>query len=347
MAIYKLKDICDLKKGKGKFYKRHLNQNSDIIAYHYGQLYKTDLLTEWKTTVNQEFSRDDNYVNVDEIMIIDVSESFDEIGHVIYNNFEKGLIGNHIIHLYNFRNTLPKWLFYYLKNNQILFKNLSYGDKVASLKIADIRHLNIKNIPSLKKQQEIIDIIKPIEEQIIVISKIINNMENLFNLNITDNNISMFCDKYNSGYAYKKNEKDNQGKYNIFTIKNISGSKNFDRTNIKHKNLLEIGNVITGLSGTIGTATQCITHNLVSNQRTLSLSTPYPVQVSLAIEKQSEMLKRKSTGAVQKNITKNDILELKFEPMFEKEYDDIIINLKIQKNKLLDIKSNIIKKFIK
>ena len=97
--------------------------------------------------------------------MIDVSESFDEIGHVVYNDFDKGLIGNHIIHIYDFKNVNSKWLFYYILKNQLSFRSISYGDKVASLKISDISQINI-NLPPLYEQKKIIEIIKPLEDMI-------------------------------------------------------------------------------------------------------------------------------------------------------------------------------------
>ncbi len=332
MAIYKLNEICSLKKGKGKFYKRHLNTDRDIIGYHYGNLYKHSIIDNWDTYVSNEFYREDNIVNVGELMLIDVSESFDEIGYIVYNNFEPGLIGNHIIHLYDFKNVNSKWLYYYLIKNQKLFRQYSYGDKVASLKISDIENLKIYNMPSEDIQNAIIDIIAPIESAISLLEKIIKTKKSMFHLKETGESLNDYARDTNTGYSYSKNDYVGTGKFKVFTIKNISGSTTFERTNIIRNNVLHCGDTITGMSGTIGTATVITDESQVSNQRTFAFSSDFPVQTALSIELQAQKLVNLSTGAVQRNITKDNILNLSFSPFFSKQYDDsIILELKIKK----------------
>ncbi len=180
MEIYKLGEVCSMKKGKGKFYKRHLTQNSQLnVAFHYGLLYKNNIINDWNIHVSKIFFRKDNIAKINDILLVDVSESFNEIGHVVINEYKNGLIGNHIIHLYNFKGVNPKWLYYYLKNNQLKFKQFAYGDKVASLKISDIKHLQINELPSIEEQQSIIDIIEPIEHLLL---KLENSNKHLFKL---------------------------------------------------------------------------------------------------------------------------------------------------------------------
>ena len=81
-------------------------------------------------------------------------------------------------------------------------------------------------------------------------------------------------------------------------------------TDYVFKNLLKIGNVITGLSGSLGTATVINENNWVSNQRTLSFETNYSLQIQETIIENSDEIKSLATGSVQKNITAEDILNL-------------------------------------
>lgn len=217
LAIYELKDLCSIKKGKGKFYKRHLNVDGVINGFHYGQLYKYDVMSSWKIKVSEDFSQVNNYCFPEDILLIDVSESFDEIGHVVYNQYEKGLIGNHIIHLHGFKNCNSKWLYYYLKSNQKLFRQLSYGDKVASLKISDLEHLLVQNMPTLEQQKEIIEIIKPIENMILRLERIKNEVNVIISsLKIEKTNISLGLETISTGKR-NANHEVKDGKYNFYT----------------------------------------------------------------------------------------------------------------------------------
>ncbi|MFV0288572.1 MAG: restriction endonuclease subunit S [Mycoplasmatales bacterium] len=59
-----------------------------------------------------------------------------------------------------------EFLYYWLENNKkMIKKNLTSGSTFPSINSSDIKTIKL-NLPSLKQQQEIIDIIKPIEEAI-------------------------------------------------------------------------------------------------------------------------------------------------------------------------------------
>ena len=175
--------------------------------------------------------------------------------------------------------------------------------------------LNYKlQLPDLNIQQKIIDIIEPIIKLINYIEKTIILLKKTSKLIVTFKGV--FCkledltQNINKGFAYKKEHLNPKGMYKIFTIKNITNKNKYKCSNYFLKNLLRIGDVITGLSGSLGTATVINENNWVSNQRTLSFETNYSLLIQEAIIEKSDEIKSFATGSVQKNITAEDILNL-------------------------------------
>lgn len=342
MAIYKLGNVCSMKKGKGKFYKRHLNKNSDVLAYHYGELYKKNLLDYWETTVGEEFVRNDNFVDVNEVMIIAVSESFDEIGHVIYNNYERGLIGNDIIHLYNFVDVLPKWLFYFLQSNQISFRQLAYGDKVAHLKISDLETLEINNLPPLKDQQEIIDIIKPLELQLRTLENIKKHLYLMLdNLEIEESTDYVDFKDIQTGKRNAIHETSN-GKFNFYTCG--EKIKKCDEYSFDGKYIL--------LSGNANLYTWWYEGKFDLYQRVYALKPMSDFFTSFhSVRLGMEKLRNKSAGSVIKYIKLNDIKTIRmYDNSHEEELKDLYTSIywcDKNLNELEIIKEKLIKLLIK
>ena len=195
--------------------------------------------------------------------------------------------------------------------------------------------------------EKIIEIIKPFEEALLVIEKIINMMKKLYYVRPTKKTINDFAIKTNNGYAYSKSEKSENGLYGIYTIKNISGSKKFDRSDIVKNNMLEIGEVITGLSGTIGTAGLVDSDGYVSNQRTLAITSKYAAQISFSINMYKEKSDTISTGAVQKNITADNILSLPFEPIYDTNFEKLYLSLLIIRKNILNVRDYMIELLVK
>ena len=205
---------------------------------------------------------------------------------------------------------------------QYLFRSKSFRQKVQMYCTGytryNISQTNLNKIeiyvPNLTTQQKIIDIIEPIiklinySEKIVILLKRINKLVVSFGgfyYKINDLILNI-----NKGFAYKKNHLNPTGIYKIFTIRNIMNKSKYKCTDYVFKNLLKIGNVITGLSGSLGTATVINENNWVSNQRTLSFKTNYSLQIQEAIIENSDEIKSLATGSVQKNITAEDILNL-------------------------------------
>ena len=276
-----------------------------------------------------------------------------------------------------------KYLFYFLYKNKNIFSSKGTGIVLKHFYGPNLMNEEI-NLPNIKMQNQIIDIIEQNETLFLKYSNCIRidtlenvqtDMKNLIEIvkpfELYENkilNIIKFIEKSfffrsfeinnfikeninwkSAGYTYKYSDKNLHGVYKIFTVKNINNKFKFEKTNITKNNLINIGDVITGLSGTIGTASIVYENNWVSNQRTLVLRSNIPLNIKIAIIKQNNFLIKHATGAVQKNITIDDILNLK---MIKKTANDEYINefyikFLILKNKIKEIKKSIINLLIK
>ena len=153
---------------------------------------------------------------------------------------------------------------------------------------------------------------------------------------------------YSNGFAYKKEHIDDYGKYKIFTIKNIQNKDKFNKSNHFKNNKLNIGALITGLSGTIGSVDIIDEKNWVGNQRTLQLKTKYFLEIKSTIEINKIKLLKKAKGAAQKNISHSDILNLKvFIKKFNQEISNFYLTIKKNIQKIKKIKFLMINLLIK
>ena len=125
-----------------------------------------------------------------------------------------------------------------------------------------------------------------------------------------DKKIKDICLNISNGFPYQKKHIDVKGVYKIFTIKNIKNSKNFSRTNFICNNKILVGDVVTGLSGTIGTTKIMDCKKWVSNQRTLTINSKYFLEIKSTIEINMLKLLKIARGAAQKNISHFEILDL-------------------------------------
>ncbi|NQZ29378.1 MAG: restriction endonuclease subunit S, partial [Mycoplasmatales bacterium] len=239
----------------------------------------------------------------------------------------------------------PKYASYLFRSQ--IFRNQAkcFATGYTRFNISQKDMANIKlNIPSQTKQKEIIDIIEPIEIMINATQEINKKLYSICSYNTKEKLLENIISS-NNGFNYSKKHKSKRGLYNIFTIKNININKS-DKTNFIKNNLLYQGDVITGLSGTIGTAKVISEDNWVSNQRTLSLRTKFPLQIMKLITTSKRYLNTIATGAVQKNIKASDILNLKFS-ITNKEMEKLLSSLYIKNEKLINNLSNLKNKLLK
>ncbi|VEU59113.1 restriction endonuclease subunit S [Mesomycoplasma neurolyticum] len=297
MAIYELNKIVKFLKGK------NIKQNETLENGEFN-VYSS------KTKDNGIFGKLNTFIFDGEYILITSHGAY--AGTVIYVNEKFSTTSNCFVLKPDNSIVNTKFLFYLLKMNQLNLNAIAKGSAQGFLSNNDLSYYSVK-IPPLETQNSIIDIIEPIEQTKNLIIQIekkilkIYQQRKLSNVLIKD--ISY---KINTGFAYNKKHIEDNGKYKIFKISNIGNSLTQNQeTNFMKNNLLNIGDIITGLSGTIGTSKVITSKNWVSNQRTLSLTSDYPLNISESIKKQKTELLNIATGAAQKNITKNNILELK------------------------------------
>ncbi|VEU59263.1 restriction endonuclease subunit S [Mesomycoplasma neurolyticum] len=330
MAIYELNKIVKFLKGK------NIKQNETLENGEFN-VYSS------KTKDNGIFGKLNTFIFDGEYILITSHGAY--AGTVIYVNEKFSTTSNCFVLKPDNSIVNTKFLFYLLKMNQLNLNAIAKGSAQGFLSNNDLSYYSVK-IPPLETQNSIIDIIEPHEElflrhnhlvridtienaekDIKTLIDIIEPIEQTKNLiiqiekkilkiyqqrklsNVLIKDISY---KINTGFAYNKKHIEDNGKYKIFKISNIGNSLTQNQeTNFMKNNLLNIGDIITGLSGTIGTSKVITSKNWVSNQRTLSLTSDYPLNISESIKKQKTELLNIATGAAQKNITKNNILELK------------------------------------
>ncbi|WP_342252084.1 restriction endonuclease subunit S [Spiroplasma endosymbiont of Amphibalanus improvisus] len=360
MAIikkYKLGDIGTFKGGISTLNKERYGQGVKFLNYMdiFRNFYIDDNINLKKYNAKESEIEKYNCLWGDAFFTAS-SETPDEIAFstlylssspAIFNGFSKRFRFDHNI-------LLPKYASYLFRSNSFRHEVQKYATGYTRFNISqqDLQKVIIQ-IPDLNTQQSIIDIIEPIEKIISILEKIIskiNKKEILiqnFNSDSTNNKIKNIITKYSNGYAYKKTDIIDAGKYKIFKIRNILDKQQFELTNLEKNNLAQPGDVITGLSGTIGSADIITDNNWVNNQRTLLLRTDYSLQVKSAIEYYKNILLTNATGAAQKNITHNDIMDLNiYIDKYEKHMKNynlsyvnklkIINKLKILKNYLIN-----------
>ncbi|WP_406602376.1 restriction endonuclease subunit S [Metamycoplasma sualvi] len=266
-----------------------------------------------------------------------------------YHSIDEPLIFAGYLVRYNFNKSilLHKYLYYWTKSTIGLktIDNLSKtGTTMPKLNPPIFKKIKIK-LPNIKIQQQIINIIEPFER---LKNKINNIMEylkmitliqiNNFNLP-TDTSLKIFNNI--QGYSFKSSDFKNKGQYKIFKISNIlnNNEKNFSYTdNIVLKHLLKCGDVVTGLSGTIGTSCVIYENNMyILNQRLLAINSNIPLLIKMLIEKNKKILEQSSTGSVQKNITKNDILNIKLNSKLINKFNELISKLYILNLKISNV----------
>ena len=133
-------------------------------------------------------------------------------------------------------------------------------------------------------------------------------------------------------------------------ISNIlnNNEKNFTYTdNNVLKHLLKCGDIVTGLSGTIGTSCVIYKNNMyILNQRLLAINSNIPLLIKMLIEKNKKILEQSSTGSVQKNITKNDILNIKLNSKLINKFNELISKLYILNLKISNVINIIINNLV-
>ena len=300
-----------------------------------------------------------------------------DIGNVVILNLEKAFIDDKFFNLKTSPLLEKQYLKYWIIKNKKEISELGYGTTFNVLYIEPFsKYLNTKFVPDLQIQQEIINIIEPKEQLFLKYHNVVDisdldkfkkTWSNLINIiepfeklkntiifkikkiesimnhqinNTKENNFSLGEFDNFQGFAFKSNDFLEKGKYIVYKIANILNiNQNISYTNNpNNKVFLKEGDVVTGLSGSIGTSDVILENNkYLLNQRLISIRSNYSLLVKMIIEKNKKILESYSTGSVQMNITKNDVLNLKYDKSLNN-----YLNLKISKLYILYNKKNIL-----
>ena len=283
MAIkeYKLQEI-------GKFQ----NYETTFSKYHVS----TDNMEGHK--MPNFYPKSGNYFPKNSILMSNIRPYFNKVW---YSDREGSKSPNVLCFIVKNKNAISKYIYYLICDSK--FNNFwSKTSKGTTMPVGDKNALlNYKfKLPNLDEQQQIINIIEPFER---LKNKINNIMEylkmitliqiNNFNLP-TDTSLKIFNNI--QGYSFKSSDFKNKGQYKIFKISNIlnNNEKNFSYTdNIVLKHLLKCGDVVTGLSGTIGTSCVIYENNMyILNQRLLAINSNIPLLIKMLIEKNKKILEQ-------------------------------------------------------
>ncbi|MEX1815859.1 restriction endonuclease subunit S [Metamycoplasma hominis] len=257
---------------------------------------------------------------------------------------------------------IPKFLYYLLCT--IGLKRYSEGAAVPSLTVKTLNDIEL-NIPSLKTQQHIVNIIGSIddliEKQNLKFDKIMNTSMIIFS-SFESKHKCNFKEAFRSfnGGTFKSKFYVEESDYKLITIKNIN-DLGFDATktaflnkenaNLKYK--LSIGDILLTMTGNIGRSGIVDEENCYQNQRILKISCISQLYLLCYLNKYKNNIIQLGKGTAQLNLSLEDINNLtvfnspKEISKFSK-YDaifDELLNIKLQIKKLKSIKKSLLNKY--
>jgi type I restriction enzyme S subunit len=274
------------------------------------------------------------------------------------------------------------YLCYYLLSPKMQYKMLagSGGSTVAHLNMKDIRNLELETLPPLPTQRKIASILSAYDDliennlkRIKLLEEAINiNYKNLISIedkNFTNEKLNSFVDII-SGFPFKSNYYNENGKHKIVTIKNVQDGffvpvvtdRIEDIPDNMNKDLfLSTGDVIMSLTGNVGRVCLVYGDDYVLNQRVVKLAAKELIDQSFiyALVRDKQMLtilENLSNGTAQQNLSPIKMGELlirypssnlresfdkKVSPMIE-----MICKLNIQNTKLREARDILLPKLM-
>lgn len=213
-------------------------------------------------------------------------------------------------------------------------------------------------IPCRVEQDKIANFFSLIDLRINTQIKIINKLQCLLNT-IRDTLLFKDSGKTNTlksyikiinGYPFQSKNYTNNGKYNIITIKNVTGEKYINLTDTNTINILPVdisdeqiikpGSILISLTGNVGRVSICNSENCLLNQR-VGIIEPFEDKYKnyiyhiLSSKSFLNNISSLAQGAAQKNIYPESILNFNF-PQLENNYKTKVINyIELLENKLI------------
>ena len=250
--------------------------------------------------------------------------------------FNKYVISNKQIRARINRNlVLPEYAYYWFSSPWIQKKlcNNNKGSTVPLLTLSEIKSLPIKYPQNLKKQEKVVKILSSIDEQIKrnndMVQKLQVLSQGIFNkfygrkIYSFNANMSEVC-KFSSGYAFEPSYYRIDGNYQLVTIKNVNGifvdNQKIDCLSelppkMKPFCYLKVGDILLSLTGNVGRISINTLNNALLNQRVAKFvcDEKYKTYLYMLLNTNyyQEKLKQMASGTSQKNLSPNDIENLK------------------------------------
>lgn len=227
---------------------------------------------------------------------------------------------------------LPKFLYYYL--SLLNFKKFDEGTSIPSLTQSTLYTIPLK-LPTLNKQQQIVDIIGSIDEIIeneyktinileeILTFKFKNEFSNIFSIGKKFTTLSEYLN-YSDGYPFKPDMYVQKGKYSIITIKNINNLEVIDIFDNKVNNIefitdkifVKVGEILMSLTGNVGRIAINHLNNVLLNQRVAKIFGKIPktnifIYCLMKDKVMEKICLSLSNGTSQKNLSMLDLLKIK------------------------------------
>ena len=283
MAIYKLGDCFEIISGK-----KHLTNNGSIPVVGSGGIFggTSDKPSYYKYTFSLPRKG---------------SMSIFQYNLPIFNADTAFLVGNR-----KNNNSIKKYLYYYLLDKTKWSKIIN-GTTRPATKISDWKKLKI-NLPSLKTQKQIIDIIEPIEKLELTIKK----LSKVIGF-ITKNTFITFSEK--NDYNFQKGLLPIKNKVGITPFLNVSAANNKINRYVINEPNIKIGDVTISLDGNTGLVNNALEgFNGYLFKVTSKKWKNYQIYYSLKNKINQKIIKLNEIGTTIKHSSKSkkEILHLEF-----------------------------------
>ena len=286
------------------------------------------------------------------------------------------------------------YMYYHLKHNENKIKNLAHGTTTKTITKDDIRDFETIIHSDIKIQNKISALLhnldKLIEKQNLIYSELEKMAKTLYDywfvqFDFPDENgrpykssggkmvwseelqreipygwevhsLTKYCYFYN-GYAFSSSTYCDNGKYKVYTIKNIT-NYGIDATNCSFINdipqrmnnecILKPGDILLTLTGHVGRVGIVFETNALLNQRVLKLVSNHQILLYLIlIDKNiNKQIVNKANGSSQKNLSPNILHDILYPypsqniiNKFTKQYDNIYNKLILIKQKNQELTS--------
>lgn len=152
----RLDNISKIVRGNSAFAKGDLLDAGQYVALQYGKTYKVDEIdSSFNSYVNQEFFKDSQVAEFEDVVLISTSETLEDLGHsCFYARHDSGLIGGEQFLLKPNDQTFGKYLYYATKAFSSYLQRYATGLKVFRFNLDDLKKIYIPDI-SLVDQQKI------------------------------------------------------------------------------------------------------------------------------------------------------------------------------------------------